>query len=871
MNSNSPIDNRNPDGTFKKGSSGNPLGIRKDATESKQYKPEMPSGAHFDGWASALMGIGHGATDKRESTGFMVRNLTYQDAIELWRGDDLAARAIESVAADCFREGYEITIGDKGHQFDDLKDDLLKRMSELKIDEIVERAYKYERAYGGAAILMGLDDGLELDEPADLAKVKGLNWLTVMEPIEIFPATYYQDPTSAKYGEPEFYRLQAFTMSGAGTVIGVTDRRAPPPTTHLIHESRLIVFGGKRVSRYQRNTGLMGPLWGDSVLVQLIEILRDFNVAWSATGILITDFAQTVISMENLMAIVDKAPEKFAARMRAMDMTRSVARAIAIDKNETLKRESTNVQGLAELLDRMSQRLAAAIDIPLSILMGNTPKGIGVQNDSDVRIYYDRVASVQRRRIGPILEFLASILMKTLRQRKVPKKWGIKFHPLWQLTDKEKAEARLTQARADSMMVKSGVVFPDEIRKSRFGGEYSYETVVDSSTEAPGIEELLPPGAKTQQGPSKPPGKGAPGGKSGGPGGVPAPKGAGNKVNNLGKLNGATAHGVRGYARRNPNSMTPRKRGPSIGGGDVAPENKADGIGGGGIGSAAAGEQRIQIKKRYAGLPVTVETPKGTARHWTDLDGTQGETTMQYDYGFVDGAQGADGDDVDCYLGPNENAENVYVIHQNQKPDFMLYDEDKTMIGWDSAAEAKDAYLAHYDNPGFFGGMTVMSMDQFKTQYLGSAVHTDLAYEGQIDIPPGTETPVDVPNSVNGPDEVVGTDANEDENELGGIDMDRMDFVEQRGSSWVVLNSDKTKTLGTYRSKAKAVKRLKQIEWFKSHPNQDDKYQGVKITQGGSQEAEALGYATDVPSDANASGNDLSQSELHTNPIDEDD
>src|SRR5690606_17241189 len=38
----------------------------------------------------------------------------------------------------------------------------------------------------------------------------------------------------------------------------------------------------------------------------------------------------------------------------------------------------------------------------------------------------------------------------------------------------------------------------------------------------------------------------------------------------------------------------------------------------------------------------------------------------------------------------------------------------KVMLGWDSADAAKAAYLAQYDDPRFYGGMSVFSLDDFK-------------------------------------------------------------------------------------------------------------------------------------------------------------
>lgn len=116
-----------------------------------------------------------------------------------------------------------------------------------------------------------------------------------------------------------------------------------------------------------------------------------------------------------------------------------------------------------------------------------------------------------------------------------------------------------------------------------------------------------------------------------------------------------------------------------------------------------------------AGLRMVVENPAGSVRRWTDSDGTQGSTLMRWDYGYLDGFLGADGEDVDVYRGPNPDPQVVHVVHQASKASgFKEYDEDKVMLGWDSAADAAAAYLAQYDDPRFLRSMSSFPIDEFK-------------------------------------------------------------------------------------------------------------------------------------------------------------
>ena len=124
---------------------------------------------------------------------------------------------------------------------------------------------------------------------------------------------------------------------------------------------------------------------------------------------------------------------------------------------------------------------------------------------------------------------------------------------------------------------------------------------------------------------------------------------------------------------------------------------------------------KLQGKILFQGLPISIENKKGSTRHWYDVhEKRYGETKMQHDYGYIRGTKGTDNDHVDVYVGPHKDAKNVFVIHQNKAPDFKVFDEDKCLVGFLSGKEAKAAYLKQYDNPKFFGGMTILSMDEFK-------------------------------------------------------------------------------------------------------------------------------------------------------------
>lgn len=123
--------------------------------------------------------------------------------------------------------------------------------------------------------------------------------------------------------------------------------------------------------------------------------------------------------------------------------------------------------------------------------------------------------------------------------------------------------------------------------------------------------------------------------------------------------------------------------------------------------------RRLQGRTTYQGLPISIENERGSYRQGTSPDGHFWRTFMHMAYGYIRATEGTDGDHVDCYIGPNPFAPNVFVVHQ-QDPKTKKYDEDKCMLGFNSPAEAKAAYLRQYDSPGFFQSMSTYDMATFK-------------------------------------------------------------------------------------------------------------------------------------------------------------
>lgn len=114
------------------------------------------------------------------------------------------------------------------------------------------------------------------------------------------------------------------------------------------------------------------------------------------------------------------------------------------------------------------------------------------------------------------------------------------------------------------------------------------------------------------------------------------------------------------------------------------------------------------------GLDVTIEQPKGSVRRGKDADGKEWESEMHNTYGYIKGTEGVDGDHIDIFLSDNPASGHVFVVDQ-VNPKTGEFDEHKVMYGFDSAEEAKQAYLSNYEK-GWkgLGDITEVTKEKFK-------------------------------------------------------------------------------------------------------------------------------------------------------------
>lgn len=228
----------------------------------------------------------------------------------------------------------------------------------LELDTKLLEAMCLGRAYGGAVLFVGFADGHAPDQPLDEENPGELKFLTVFDRREMIVHEWYNDPLAPNYGMPKSYMLypQYFLdSSNQQQVSGL-----------IVHESRCIRFEGTHADRRER-VKLWG--WTYSVLQPVYSVVRDFENLFRSMGYMVQDANQSVFKLSGLMDQISNNATELQARMRLMENTRAVNRAVLLDadEQEDFLKIPTTFSGVPDICDRFQQRLSAATGIPVTL------------------------------------------------------------------------------------------------------------------------------------------------------------------------------------------------------------------------------------------------------------------------------------------------------------------------------------------------------------------------------------------------------------------------------------------------------------------------------------------------------------------------
>jgi hypothetical protein len=381
--------------------------------------------------------------------------LDNQSLEALYYGGGYAKKIVQAPVKASFRRGFSLTApADLDPEAAQQQREMLSsRIWDLEVQRKLQEAIIWGRLYGRSGLLLGADDGRSsMRQPLRPERIRGLDWVEVLEADDFSVLETQDDPRNQGYGEPDVWIVHR--ASGRGE-------------TQEVHSSRIILTGGEITSRRKREE----EGWRDlSVLQGVYDQLQRYDQAIAGIGRMLLDSSQAVLGIDGLARMLaSEGTEVFTSRMRILELARSI-RVMPIDSSsESFDYVERSFTGVADSVDRIINDVAGAADMPQTVLFGRAPAGLNATGESDIRAWYDSVAADRDTLYTPLLERIVYYAAIAAGLDK-PDRWGIEWPSLWQMSPTEKSEHQKSVAKTDKIYVDMGAVTEDEVAMTRFGG-----------------------------------------------------------------------------------------------------------------------------------------------------------------------------------------------------------------------------------------------------------------------------------------------------------------------------------------------------------------------------------------------------------------
>ena len=408
----------------------------------------------------------------------------------LYEGNGLFSKIIDTPAEEALKHGFDLNL-----KSDELNAFVEDALDDLEWEERAATAIKWARLYGGALIVMLIDDGRGLEEPVDWEHIRSIDELRVYERSIVQPdyASLYQQDYGgkgvgnrvSKFGQPEYYYVSSIYGS------------------FKVHESRCLVFRNGVLPEQTSNATYL--FWGMPEYVRIRRALRETVTAHTDSVKLLERSVQAIYSMKGLASLLttDDGENQVLKRLQLVDTSRGLLNSIAIDsEGEQYDFKTFQFSGVKDVIDATCNMRSALTNIPQTILFGRSPAGMNATGDSDFESYYNFVEKIQRLMLKRNLRTLLDVVFRAgIASGDVAEEpdYKLEFKPLWSLSDTEqaavdqtKAQTALVKAQTAQAYVDMQALDPTEVRRRLASDEeFDVEDIISEDDEDDLLQSLL--------------------------------------------------------------------------------------------------------------------------------------------------------------------------------------------------------------------------------------------------------------------------------------------------------------------------------------------------------------------------------------------
>ena len=381
---------------------------------------------NFSSWQNYAASVGMNNSLQQYSSHILNR-LSYQECANL-ATDSMISKAIDVIVREIFKSGGK---WEAAHlDIDNFEMVLISLDFYEKIALAVQRALEY----GGAFIYINTDDtnlSLPLYLNEKTASTNKITGLTVIEPWQAAPVQVNSfNPLKENYMEPDLW-----WVLGASTSVHKT--RLIPVVFYSVPDliKPLYNYLGLPLSFYMKNYVSNA----DTVRQSISDLILRFR---------------TKIIKTTAQKIADPQTQ---ARVKYMNATSNNLATLLLAKDEEWIETVTSLSGMDNLLSQMYELMTASTrGIPVTKLLGLSPRGFNATGEYDENNFYDVIDGYASSVVIPAMEKVAEyILCFKAGVLDEPK---YTFNPRKQIKQKEQAEINNLKADYVSKLIMSGVV-----------------------------------------------------------------------------------------------------------------------------------------------------------------------------------------------------------------------------------------------------------------------------------------------------------------------------------------------------------------------------------------------------------------------------
>lgn len=384
--------------------------------------------------------------------------------------DAFIRRAVTTRADEMTRAWGELTGEDKEKSTEEKINFVTSELERVETKNIFRKASNLTGYFGGCLAYIDMrsnpNEPLSDEELAtplykvgqddfNKAKLKGLKLvgLQPIEPINIAPSTYNStDPTAKNFYEPEYFYILG----------------------RKIHKSRFLYFAENIPPQILKPVYLF---FGIPLAQIMFPYVQAFYKSKDVVNNVVLKFSCTSISTDIDGLIAVDGENAVLNRINTIAKYRDNNSVIVLDKNtEDMQQINTPISGLREILYANLELLPVISGIPTTKFLETSPTGLNATGEYDMRNFYDLINTLQNNTFNEPINKLIDIICYSNGLDSNGLTWTWK--PLYQMSDREKAEVNQMKANTSNIYVQMGAITNADVARQLMNDKDSeYESL----------------------------------------------------------------------------------------------------------------------------------------------------------------------------------------------------------------------------------------------------------------------------------------------------------------------------------------------------------------------------------------------------------